>query len=282
MKKNKILNEYLLTALGTVIFSFGLYFFMFPQNLSAGGIAGYAMIISSYISVPISLITFSLNISLLIIGFIFVGPSYGGKTICSILTLSSSMFLMEKFVQLQKPLTNEIFFNLICGIIITTFGVSIVFNQNASTCGTDVIATILKKYLGINMGIGLFLANSVVIIGSYYSYGLEIAAFNAFACMLNSTFINFFLDGFNSKKEVTIVTKKLKEVQKFIVENLKRGLTIYRAEGGYSGENKKILVTIVDRHQYLLLKKELKMLDCDAFLVTRNSKEVLGNGFDRL
>lgn len=277
-----IVNEYFMTALGTVIFSLGLYFFMFPQNLSAGGVAGYAMIIATYIHLPISAITLTINAVLLVVGFTFIGPSYGGKTICSILTLSGTMRLLEMIFPAQPPITNNIFFNLICGILITTFGVAVVLNQNASTCGTDVIAKMLNKYLALDMGVGLFLANSVIIIGSYFSYGIEICAYNAFACIFNSTFINFFLSAFSAKKEVTILTQKPDEVRKLIINKIDGGLTVYKSEGGYSHEEKEVFSTVLTKKQYDILKKQLKVIDPQVFIIARPAKEVLGGGFEHI
>lgn len=275
------LKEYLWIAIGTFIVAFGVYYFLVPEDLATGGVSGLAIVIVNYIPISISLINFILNTILLIIGFLLVGLEFGGKTIFSIICFSLSMYFMEVFYPVTSPVTDQILLNLMCGIIVSAMGMSIVFNQNASTGGTDIIAKIFNKYFNLDMGKGLMAADIVVVALAFFTYGIQIGIVGAFGWFINGVVINYFIDGFSIKYEVVVITKHPEIVKKYILEKLERGVTIYKAEGGYTNESKNIVVTILERNQYFALKKELHNIDHEAFVITRNVQEVIGDGFQK-
>lgn len=281
MVNKQIFKEYFFIALGTLIVAFGIYYFMVPENLAAGGVSGLAIVLSNYIAIPISFINFILNIILLIVGFIFLGREFGGKTIFSVFFLSFSMYVMESFYPATKPVTDEILLNLICGIVISAMGLSIVFNQNASTGGTDIIAKILNKYFNMDIGNGLMAADIVVVISAFFTYGLQTAVVGAFGWFLNGVIVNYFIDGFSVKNEVVIISDKPEEIKQYIFSKLDRGVTVYKAEGGYTNDKKDVIVTILERKEYFVLKKELKNIDHNVFVIVRTVQEVYGFGFSK-
>nr|WP_312576386.1 YitT family protein [Sedimentibacter sp.] len=276
------IKEYILVTIGTLIVALGVYYFLVPENLAAGGVSGLAIVLNNYIPMSISVINFGLNIILLIIGFLFIGFEFGGKTIFSVVVFSLSMFLMESIYPATTPITDEILLNLICGIVISAIGLSLVFNQNASTGGTDIIAKIFNKYFNLDMGTGLMAADVVVVISSLFTYGLKTGIVGAFGWFLNGIVVNYFIDGFSIKREVVIITKNPDEIKNFIFSKIERGITVYKAEGGYTKENKDVIVTTVSKGEYFMLKKELKNLDPDAFVTVRTVHEVIGSGFQKL
>jgi uncharacterized membrane-anchored protein YitT (DUF2179 family) len=281
MINKEIIKEYFLIALGTLIVAFGVYYFMVPENLATGGVSGLSIVLSNYISIPISLINFILNIILLIVGFIFLGKEFGGKTIFSVFFLSFFMYIMEIVYPATKPVTDEILLNLLCGIVIAAMGLSIVFNQNASTGGTDIIAKIFSKYFNMNMGTGLMAADIVVVISAFFTYGIKTGTVGAFGWFINGLVVNYFIDGFSIKNEVVIISEKHAEIKQYIFEKLDRGVTVYKAEGGYTSDEKEIIVTILDRKEYFVLKNQLKHIDPGVFVIVRTVQEVYGFGFSK-
>lgn len=282
MINKQIIKEYILTAIGTFIVAFGVYYFLVPENLAAGGVSGLAIVINNYVPFSISAINFVLNILLLVIGFLFIGSEFGGKTIFSVVIFSLSMFIMESAYPATQPVTDEILLNLICGIVISAMGLSVVFNQNASTGGTDILAKIFNKYFNLDMGTGLMAADIIVVVSALFTYGLKTGMVGAFGWFLNGLVINYFIDGLSIKREVVIITKNPIEVKNFIISKIDRGVTIYKAEGGYTNESKDIIVTTVAKNEYFVLKKELKNLDPEVFVIVRNVHEVIGFGFQKL
>lgn len=281
MINKQSLKEYFLIAVGTFIAAAGIYYFMVPENLATGGISGFAIVINNYVPFSISSINFVLNILLLIIGFIFIGSDFGGKTIFSVAVFSVCMFLMEGLYPATRPATDEILLNLICGIIISAMGLSLVFNQNASTGGTDIIARVFNKYFNFDMGTALMAADVIVVALAFLTYGLKTGVIGAFGWFLNGVVVNYFIDGFSIKREVVIITRHPQKIKKFIFDTIDRGVTVYKAEGGYTSEQKDIIVTILAKSEYFALKKQLKNLDPEVFVIVRNVQEVLGIGFQK-
>lgn len=282
MINKQTIKEYILTAIGTFIVALGVYYFLVPENLATGGVSGLAIVINNYVPFSIAAINFVLNIILLIIGFLFIGSEFGGKTIFSVVIFSLSMFIMESSYPAAQPVTDEILLNLICGIVISAMGLSVVFNQNASTGGTDILAKIFNRYLNLDMGTGLMAADIIVVISALFTYGLKTGIVGAFGWFLNGIVVNYFIDGLSIKREVVIITKKPIEIKDFIITKIDRGVTIYKAEGGYTNEKKDVIVTTVAKNEYFVLKKELKKLDPDVFVIVRNVHEVIGFGFQKL
>jgi len=281
MINKQIIKEYFLIALGTFIVAFGIYYFMVPENLATGGVSGLSIVLSNYTAVPISLINLMLNIVLLIVGFMFLGREFGGKTIFSVFFLSFFIYIMETFYPASNPVTDEILLNLMCGIVISAMGLSIVFNQNASTGGTDIVAKILNKYFNMDIGNGLMTADIIVVVSSFYTYGLQTGVVGAFGWFVNGVVVNYFIDGFSVKNEVVIISEKSDEIKQYIFSKLDRGVTVYKAEGGFTNEKKNIIVTILERKEYFVLKKELKNIDPHVFMIVRTVQEVYGDGFSK-
>ncbi len=281
MISKEIIKEYFLIALGTLIVAFGVYYFMVPENLATGGVSGLSIVLSNYISIPISLINFVLNVILLIVGFIFLGKEFGGKTIFSVFFLSFFMYIMEVVHPATKPVTDEILLNLLCGIVIAAMGLSIVFNQNASTGGTDIVAKIFSKYFNMNMGTGLMAADVVVVVSAFFTYGIKTGTVGALGWFINGLVVNYFIDGFSIKNEVVIISEKHAEIKQYIFDKLDRGVTVYKAEGGYTSDEKEIIVTILDRKEYFVLKNQLKHIDPGVFVIVRTVQEVYGFGFSK-
>ncbi|HBD64956.1 MAG TPA: YitT family protein [Clostridiales bacterium] len=281
MFKKSIIKDTLFIALGSFIVALGVYYFMVPENLATGGISGLSIVLHSYLSLPISITNFILNTVLLIVSFFFLGKEFGGKTIVSVSFMSLSMYLMELFLPATKPVTDEVLLNLMCGIVISAIGLSIVFNHNASTGGTDIIAKILNKYFNMDMGKGLMAADIIVVILAFFTYGIQTGIIGAFGWFLNGIVVNYFIDGFSVKNEVVIITRKPEVVKNYIFEKLDRGVTIYKAQGGYTNEEKDIIVTILARREYYILKNMLKRLDEESFVIVRTVQEVYGFGFSK-
>ncbi|HCX61088.1 MAG TPA: YitT family protein, partial [Clostridiales bacterium] len=187
----------------------------------------------------------------------------------------------ETFFPVSAPVTDEILLNLICGIVISAIGLSIVFNQNASTGGTDIVAKILNKYFNMDIGKGLMTADVIVVVAAFFTYGIQTGIVGAFGWFLNGVVVNYFLDGFSVKNEVVIISENPDEIKKYIFDKLDRGVTLYKAEGGYTNEEKNIIVTILDRKEYYILKKQLKIIDPKVFVTVRTVQEVYGFGFSK-
>ena len=277
--KKQLIKEYLMIAVGTFITCVGVYYFMVPQDIVTGGVSGLAIVIHHVIPLPISLITFLLNAVLLVLGFIFLGKEFGVKTIYSTVLFSFFIYLMETFTPLDGSLTDILWLDLVMAVIISSYGLSVVFNQNASTGGTDILARMFNKYFNMDLGNGLLLADVVVVTGAIFVFGLKTALVGIFGWFLAGLSINYFIDGFNVKKEVTIMSDRSEEIKNYIMHTLSRGLTTYEGRGGYTKNDKEVIVTVLERNQYSKLKVAIKEIDPKCFMIVRTVHEVMGEGF---
>lgn len=279
----KSIRDYLMITLGNLLVAVGIYYFLVPNNLAAGGVSGLAMVIEAYVpSVPIGLLMLGMNVILFIIAFLLLGPGFGAKTIYCSLGLSATIWLLEKFLPISKPLTGDLFIELIIGIAISAIGMGIVFNQNASTGGTDIIAKILNKYFYIDIGKALLLSDFLITLAAAFTFDLRIGMYALLGVVINGLLIDNVIDGLNLCRQVVIISSKPEEIKKYILETLGRGATIYSAKGAYTDEDKEIITSIVSRKEFIRLKNLVKAIDDKAFMIVNNAHETLGEGFKDL
>ena len=277
-----IFKNYLLITIGVLIVAFGICFFLIPADLATGGITGLAMVINEVApAISIGQILLILNIILFIIGFLTIGKAFGAKTIYASFLLSGIIYVMDEFIKIDGPLVDDLFVNLIVGILIQGIGLGIVFNQDASTGGTDIIAKVLNKFFHFEIGKALLMADFVVVSLAAYSFGIELAIYAFLGIVMNGFIIDTAIEGFNLKVSVSIISKKTDDIQKFIVDVLERGATIYTAKGAYTMVDKEIVTSVMDKKEFIKLKTYIKEIDPDAFVMISNVREVLGEGLYR-
>ncbi|MBE6082204.1 MAG: YitT family protein [Tissierellaceae bacterium] len=278
MKKKA--NEYIKITVGMLLVAIGLYFFLMPKNLSVGGANGLAIVINHFIpNLSIGLLMIIINIFLFAIGFIFIGTNFGFKTIYASFGVSVLVLLFEKIFPMKKPLANDILIQLILGVIISAIGIGIVFNQNASTGGTDIIAKILNRFWGIDLGRGVLISDLSITLAAGFAYGLQIGLYSLLGVLLNGLVIDAAIESMNIRKQVVIVSNYSEVINDYIIKSLGKGATLYEAKGGFTGSDKEVLVTILSRKDFVLLKNLINSIDKNAFIIVHNVHEVIGEGF---
>ena len=275
-------KKFLKINFGIVLLMVGLFFFLLPSKLVVGGISGLAVILNSHFPfLPVGTIMLICNIVLFILAFLLLGREFGGYTIYSSLMLSFLITVMEKIFPNQQPLIEDILVNLLYGIIIAGLGMGVIFNQNASTGGTDIIAKIINKYTGMEIGKALIVSDFFILLGAAFTFGLELGMYALLGIVVNSVVIDNLIAGFNRKLSITINSKKYKEINQYIIDEIDRGTTLYYAEGGYSGEEKVIINSIVSKKEYLKIKQFANRIDPEVFMTLNFVSEVHGEGFTK-
>ncbi|MDO5713819.1 MAG: YitT family protein [Tissierellia bacterium] len=281
-RKIKAFNvkRFFLVNLGIFILVCGLYFFLIPNNLAVGGATGLAMLLNALVpKIPVSIFLFGINLLLFIAGFLTIGKDFGGYTIYASLAMSFMLNGFEKFIPIKGPLTDDLFINLIFGIFIQGFGMGIVLNQGASTGGTDIIAKMIDKYTRFTFGNGLIMGDGAITLGAAFIYGAELGMYALLGIIINAVVIDKMLAGFDMQYAITINSREWKAINTFILDDLFRGTTIYTAEGGFSGKERKMIQTVLDRDQYVLLREFVRNTDNHAFMYVNTVSEVEGEGF---
>ncbi|MBQ8146837.1 MAG: YitT family protein [Clostridia bacterium] len=285
-KAQKIWGEilsYLIITFGTLIIAAGIYFFKFPNHFSVGGVSSLAVLLSKLFDYAVteSQIMAIANVLLLIVALVVFGKNFAIKTIYSTVLLSISTLVFEKVFPLTGPITDQKFLELILTIGGIAIGSAILFSQNASSGGTDVIAMIIKKFSGAEIGTALLISDALMAISSGFIFPdqPEICLYSVVGLVLKSFIVDNVIDGFNRNKYFVIVTDKEKEVSEYINNFLHRGATISKCVGSYTGEEKSMIATVLNRTQAGMLKKFLKETDPTAFTVITNSSDIVGKGF---
>lgn len=280
MKEKFNLKRFLIINLGTIITAIGTYYFLIPANLVIGGVSGLGIVLNYIFPIiPIGIFMLLFNIILLVLAFVVVGREFGGYTIYTSLLLSAIISFLEMVSPMEKTLVDDMMLNLIFGIIIGGLGMALIFNENTSTGGTDIIAKIINKFTHLEIGKSLLLSDFLIVLAGAVVFGLELGLYALLGALINTVVIDKVISGFGTKIKIAIISKKEREISRFITEEMGRGVTLFDGYGGYSMEGKKVINTIVNRREYIRIKNKVKEIDPDAFVWMSFVNEVLGEGF---
>lgn len=277
--KQRILH-FLLINVGLILVGFGICIFKIPNNFATGGVSGLAIIASNFFkNIPVGPMMLIINIILLIAGFLFLDSEFGSKTVYSSFALSGIVWAIQKIYPLNHPLTNDMMLELIFSIIFPAIGSAIVFNLNASTGGTDIVAKILSKHTNLNIGKTLFLTDFLIAAGAGAVFGIKIGMYSILGLILKAFVIDLVMEGFNISKQFVIISSKSDEIKNYIVNELQRGATIYKAEGAFSHKQEDVISTVMSRRQAIKLRTYIRGIDSSAFITISNTSETIGKGF---
>lgn len=273
-------QDFILLNVGLLLVAIGIYYFLVPNNLAAGGISGLAMVINQYLpTAPIGLLMLGMNGVLFVAAILFIGKEFALKTVYSSFALSGMIWFLEWLYPMKNPILDDLFIQLLFGIIISAFGMAMVFNLNGSTGGTDIVAKILNKYFKMPLGRAVLASDFFITVFAGITFGPKIGMYAILGVILNGFAIDWVIDGFNSVKQLAIITEKGDAVKQFILYTLDRSATVYAAKGAYSGEEKEVITVIVNQKEFMRLKNFVKALDPNAFITVSHVHEALGEGF---
>lgn len=276
---NKKIKEYLLITIGIIFVAIAVEYFFVPNNLAAGGMMGIAIVLNAiFPRLGVSEVTLFLNIVLLVVSFIILGGEFGKKTIFASIGLSVLMWIIEKFFN-PFAITNDLILATIFGTLLSAIGMAIIFNYNSSTGGSDIIAKIMNEFLHINIGTSLLIIDILITFSAIIVFGVNIGLYSMLSVIILGITIDKLIDGFNSCKEVLIMSSKEDEISDYIMRELSRGCTFLNGVGGFTGKDLRVIYAILERREYIRLKGFILEIDPSAFISVRESHEVLGEGF---
>lgn len=280
--KLESINKIFLIVFGSFLMSLGTYFFNVPLNIAPGGVTGFSQVISYlFPAVNLGLLIMVLNIILLLIGYRYLGKEFGIYTIIGSFSFSIIVTIYEFIIEVTEPLLQDTLANVIVGAVLTGVGLAMVLRQNASTGGTDVIAKIFEKYLDINISQAMLMVDTIVIIFATFVFGLQQGIYAFISIYITTFVVGKTIAGFNTKIQMTIISDHIDDINNFIQKEIVRGTTFYKAAGGYTRAPKEILVTVVDKKQYIKIRNYINSIDPDSFVYISSINEVIGFGFSR-
>lgn len=266
MNVQKTIREFAIISVGTAIVAAAVFFFMLPSHVSVGSGAALAMVLSNFIPLSVSTITLIMNVGLLIIGFILIGPEFGAKTVyCSIL-MPVIMGVFEKIFPNFQSITQDPLLDVICYILVVGIGLAILFSRNASSGGLDIVAKIMNKYLKMDLGQAMSASGIVVALSSALCYDSKTVVLSLLGTYFGGLVVDHFIFGINIKRRVCVISNQLEPIVNYVLHELHSGATLNEIIGAYDRTPKMEMVTIVDKNEYKKLMDYVRDIDPKAFV----------------
>ena len=273
------LKYFSMLTFSTLLIAVGTYFFKFTNNFTFGGITGLAVLVARTGLISAGDFNLIMSMILLVIGLFVLGKKFAAKTAyCSIL-LSVALSVMERIWPMNQPFTDQPMLELCFAIVLPALGSAILFNIGASSGGTDIIAMILKKYSSFDIGRALLLSDVVITGAGFFVFDIETGLYSLLGLAIRSFMIDTFIESFNLSKYFNVVCDQPEHICDFIVHTLNRSASVCHAKGAYSGKDKYIIFTALNRVQAVRLRNYIRQTDPDAFILISNTSEIIGKGF---
>ena len=275
----KFIKEYGLLTVASVLIIISTWLFKYPNNFAFGGVNGLSIVLSKIISIPASTLNLGMNVILLVIGFVVLGKVFAGKTLY-VTTLSTvGLSALDKLYPITKPLTDEPVIELLFAVAIPAVASAILFNMDASSGGTDIVAMLLKKYTTMEIGTAIFAVDLLITLSAFLVFDFATGLYSVTGLFAKTLIMDGAIENMNLCKYFTIVTTNPKPICDFIHHELHRSATIYKAEGAYSHTEKNIVLVVLKRSQAVRLRRFIKDVEPNAFMMITNSSEIIGKGF---
>lgn len=279
MNMKKQIRYFLLLTVSTIIMAVGIYFFKFTNNFTFGGITGLAVLVAKTGLISASDFSFLANILLLVLGLVVLGKEFAAKTAYCTILLSVALSALERIYPLSAPLTDEPMLELVFAIALPSLGSAILFNLGSSSGGTDVIAMIVKKYSSFDIGSALMLSDLLITLAGCFVFDIKTGLYSFVGLAVRSFMIDGFIESLNLSKYFNIVCSSPQPICDYIENTLHRGATIVNAKGAFTGQDKYIIMTALNRVEAVKLRNFIKRNSPDAFLLISNTSEIIGKGF---
>ena len=324
MKNEKLKQQILAYAylvFGSALFAVGDVMFVNPYHLAPGGVYGLANVFNALWGWKISLAGICMDIPLLLIGTIILGPKFGIKTVISVILIPVFTYVLEmlwgyapvlydgKFVTVLEDLsipenvaqmkvlhpfsfesggvllsfTPDFFLNTVVSGLIYGLAIGVIFRSGATSGGSDIIAMIAHKYTKISLGTLVLIVDSIISLTTLVAFeDIRLPIYSIILIFIESKIIDLVVEGVKSYKTAFIVTDKIEEVRDFIIKDLDRSGTVFAGSGLYQGAERKMIYVTLNRSDLVKLKSNLRFLDPNAFVNVIESSEIMGNGFKAL
>lgn len=277
MTKSAFFRRGLFLFIGAVLMSVGLEIFLVPNRIIDGGITGISIILSYLTQGPIGVFLFLLNIPFLFIGYKLIGKTFALSTLFAILVMSAGTALLHPV----KELTNDPLLAAVFGGIILGIGVGMVIRFGGSLDGTEIVAILVSKKIPFSVGEIVMFFNLFILGSAGFVYTWDRAMYSLIAYFIAYKMIDVTIEGFDESKSVWIISDNFREIGEAILDRLGRGVTYLEGEGGFSGDNKKVIFCVITRLEEAKLKSIVDGLDPKAFLAVGNIHDVKGGRFKK-
>ncbi|GGH33141.1 membrane protein [Paenibacillus segetis] len=262
---------------GSFITALAFNLFLVPNHIASGGVSGLSVIAQSLFGIEPAFTQWALNIPLFVAGFLALGRNYAIRSLLGTIVLPLFVYLTKDW---SVPTTDMLLASLYGGIGVG-IGLGIVFRGRGSTGGLSTLAQIIQKYSGLSLSVCVMLMDGIVITMAGFILSPEKALYALIGLYITGKIIDMIELGLNYTKVAYIIANKTDEITEAVLNELDRGLTKLSAQGGYTGDNRTVLMVVVGQSEVTRLKTLVQQLEPTAFVIITNAHEVLGEGFKR-
>lgn len=270
--------EYVYILVGSSFVAIGFNLFLLPNRVASGGVSGISTILDATFGFEPAYVQWAFNIPLFIAGVILLGKQFGIKTLIGTIFVPLVVYLTRNW----EPATMDPLLGSLFGGICIGLGLGIVFRGKASTGGTDLAAQIIHKYTGLSLGTCVALLDGLIVLAAAFVFDIERGLYALVGLYVTSKTIDIVQIGLGRSKMTMIITNKQTEVQDAILNEIDRGVTRLAAHGGFTNNERPVLMCVVDQTEFTKLKQLVRSIDPHAFVTVTDASEVLGEGFKRV
>lgn len=275
----KKISDFILLTVASLLIIVSTWLFKYPNNFTFGGITGLSIVLSRAFDVPASTLNLVMNVVLLVIGVLVLGKVFAGKTLYVTILSTVGLSVLDKIYPITEPLTNEPVLEVLFAVAIPAVASAILFNMDASSGGTDIVAMLLKKYTTMEIGTAIFVVDFLITMSAFLVFDFQTGLFSLTGLFTKTLIVDGAIENINLCKYFTIITTNPKPICDYIHNTLHRSATIYKAEGAYSHTERTIVLVVLKRSQAVLLRRYIKEIEPTAFMMITNSSEIIGKGF---
>ncbi len=273
----KTVKEYAVITIGIAISALGIGLFLAPHGIVSGGVSGVAIIINKLTGFPVGVAVLLMNIPLFISGILFLGKSFGVKTLYGTFLFS----LLLDATATNVIFTENLLMSAIFGGGLLGIGFGFIFLSGATSGGTDILATLLNRIIpAIDMGKWFFIIDIVIIsVSTLFFKNTELVLSGVIALFLNSFLLDYIVSGANTAKMVYVISDEAEHISKEIIKSVNRGVTGIKTCGMYTGQERTMLMCVVKRFELKKLEEIVERIDKSAFIILTQARKITGTGF---
>lgn len=276
----EVITKIFFIVVGNLLCSLAFNLFFVPNGLLSGGVGGIAIMTQYLTEIPAGISVFLINLPIFVIGVRMLDKKFITYAFISMFVFSSWLTITKNFS--QYFIVEDILLGAIIGAVLNGLGMGLMFRNGTCQGGLDVVAAILKRKFNVNIGTGLMMVNTVIIAMSSLLFGYKPAMYTLISMYIGYQILDKVQTGFNVQKNVVIVSDKSKELSTAIIEEMHRGVTFLKGQGGYTQEDKNIIYCILTSREIAKLKGIVNEVDPKAFFTITDVVEVKGKGFKSL
>lgn len=277
-KHSEPLLSYCYIVLGCLIGGAAYPLFLVPNNIAPGGLTGVATVLNYLFGTPVGLTSMLMNVPLFLMGYRMLGGTFAFRSLVATVLFSVSIDLMK-----LPCLTDDVLLAAVYGAIMLGLGLGLILRGGATTGGSDMIAKLIHRSLPfITVGMMLLIIDCTVILLAAFTMSTRAALYSLICIFVSSKVIDLVLAGLGSAKMCFVVSRESEEICRRIMEEMDRGVTVLPAIGGYTKQETKALISVVDHKEVVTVKRIVREIDSKAFMFITDTHETLGEGFNNL